>query len=217
MNKKIDLRLYALTDATLSRGRSHSDVIAAAIRGGATIIQYREKSANTRKMIEEARILLDLCRKHKVPFIVNDRLDVAMVVDADGVHVGQDDMPASLARKLIGEQKILGVSAENEEQARQAIADGADYLGAGAVFITATKSDAGNPIGLDGVERIVRMSQVPVVGIGGINASNAAGVIRAGAAGVAVVSAIVNADDVEVAARELKQIVTEAGVPQRTK
>ncbi len=210
MKKQFDLRLYVITDAALSRGRSHSDVIVAAIRGGATIIQYREKSASTRKMFEEARTLLALCRKHHVPFIVNDRLDIALAVDADGVHVGQDDMPASLARKLIGEQKILGVSAENEEQARKAIADGADYLGVGTVFPTATKSDVGNPIGLDGVEQIVRISKIPVVGIGGINASNAADVIRAGAAGVAVISAIVNAEDVEGAARELKQIVEEA-------
>ncbi len=209
MKKQFDLRLYAITDAGLSRGRSHSDVIAAAIRGGATIVQYREKNASTRKMIEEARALSAMCREHHVPFIVNDRLDVALAVDADGVHVGQEDMPASTARKLIGKEKILGVSAENEEQARTAIADGADYLGVGTVFPTATKSDAGIPIGLDGVERIVRISKVPVVGIGGISASNAAEVIRAGAIGVAVISAIVNAEDVELATRELRRIVEE--------
>lgn len=207
--------MYTITDAALSRGRSHIDVIAAAIRGGATIVQYREKNASTRKMIDEARALLDLCRKHHVPFIVNDRLDVALAVDADGVHVGQDDMPASLARKLIGKQKILGVSAENEAQARTAIADGADYLGVGAIFPTATKSDVGIPIGLEGVERIVRVSTVPVAGIGGINALNAAGVIRAGAVGVAVISAIVNAEDVERATRELSRIVKEAETSQR--
>lgn len=210
MIKQFDCSLYVITDANLSRARSHSDVIAAAIRGGATIIQYREKNASTCKMVEEALSLLAICRIQHVPFIVNDRLDVALAVDADGVHVGQDDMPASLARKLIGEQKILGVSAENEEQARAAIADGADYLGVGTIFPTATKSNAGTPIGLDGVERIVRISKIPVVGIGGINASNVAGVIRAGASGVAVISAIVNADDVEGAARELRQIVKEA-------
>jgi thiamine-phosphate diphosphorylase len=210
MKMEFDLRVYILTDAALSRGRSHHDVIAAAIRGGATMVQYREKNASTRKMIEEARQLRDLCRTQGLPFIVNDRVDVALAVDADGVHVGQDDMPAALARKMIGAEKILGVSAENETQARAAIADGADYLGVGTIFATATKADAGKPIGLDGVEKIARLSAIPIVGIGGINASNAASVIRAGAAGVSVISAIVSAEDIERATRELRDIVDAA-------
>ncbi len=207
---RFDLSVYAITDAQLSRGRSHLEVIAAAIRGGATIVQYREKSASTRQMIDDALVLRDLCRANGVPFLVNDRVDVALAVDADGVHVGQDDMPASLARKLIGREKILGVSAENEEQARAAIADGADYVGAGAVFATATKADANQPIEIAGLLKIARMCTIPMVGIGGIHSSNAASVIRAGAAGVAVVSAIVSADDVERAARELSQVVEKA-------
>ena len=207
---RVDYSLYVITDAPLSRGRSHRQVIDAAIRGGATMVQYREKNASTRKMIDEALALRDLCRAHGVPFIVNDRVDVALAVDADGVHVGQDDMPASLARKLIGRGKVLGVSAENVEQARAAIADGADYVGAGAIFATATKADANKPIEIAGLLQIARACTIPMVGIGGINSSNAASVIRAGAAGVAVVSAIVSAEDVERAARELRGIVEEA-------
>jgi thiamine-phosphate pyrophosphorylase len=209
-SQRVDYALYVVTDAQLSRGRSHREVIEAAIRGGATIVQYREKNASTRQMIDEALELRDLCRAHGVPFIVNDRVDVALAMDADGVHVGQDDMPASLARKLIGHNKILGVSAENVEQARAAVAESADYVGAGAIFATATKADANKPIEIAGLLKIARACTIPMVGIGGINASNAASVIRAGADGIAVVSAIVSADDVERAAQELHEIVEKA-------
>lgn len=210
MTKKVDYSLYVITDTNVSRGRSHREIIAAAIPGGATMVQYREKNASTRQMVDEAFVLRDLCREHGVPFIVNDRVDVALAVDADGVHVGQDDMPASLARRLVGPEKILGVSVENVEQARAAIDAGANYLGAGAVFATSTKSDAGEPLGLDGFAKIARVSTVPVVGIAGINMSNAASVIRAGAAGIAVVSAVVGAEDVQAAARELRTVVDQA-------
>lgn len=203
----VDYSLYVITNAKLSRGRPHREIIAAAIRGGATMVQHREKNASTRQMIDEAFVLRDLCREHDVPFIVDDRVDVALAVDADGVHVGQDDMPPSLARRLIGPEKILGVSAENTVQARAAIDAGANYLGIGAVFATSTKSDAGEPLGLDRFAKIARVSTIPVIGIAGINASNAASVIRAGAAGIAVVSAVVSAEDVEAAARELRMIV----------
>jgi thiamine-phosphate diphosphorylase len=210
MIKNVNYSLYVVTDAKLARDRSQREIVAAAIRGGATIVQYREKNASTRQMIGEALALRDLCHAHGVPFIVNDRVDVALAVDADGVHVGQDDMPAFLARRLMGPEKIVGVSAENIEQALAAIADGADYVGVGAVFATPTKSDAGEPIGLQGLTQVARASAIPVVGVAGINASNAARVIRAGAVGIAVVSAIVGADNVERAARELRKIVEEA-------
>lgn len=206
----VDWGLYVITDAKLSRGRSHLEVIRAAIAGGATVVQYREKEGTTRQMMEEARALRELARQAGVPFIVNDRVDIALAVDADGVHVGQDDMPAPLARKLMGPEKIVGVSVDNLEQALQAERDGADYVGAGPILATPTKPDAAPPIGLEGLAEICRQVSIPVVAIGGINETNAAAVIAAGAAGVAVVSAVVAAPDVEAAARRLREIVDTA-------
>ena len=204
----VDYSLYLVTDAELAGGRSHSQIAAAAIRGGVTVVQYREKNASTRRMVGEALELRQLCRSYNVPFIINDRLDVALAVDADGVHLGQDDMPADLARQLIGPGKILGVSVENVSQARRAMEDGADYVGASPIFATPTKPDAPPPMGIRGLQELARVCTLPIVAIGGLNASNAAAVLRAGATGLAVVSAIVSADDVELAARELKQIIS---------
>ncbi len=206
----VNWSLYVITDAKLSRGRSHLEVIRAAIAGGATVVQYREKERTTRQMVEEARALRDLARRAGIPFIVNDRVDIALAVDADGVHVGQDDMPAPLARKLMGPGKIVGVSVDNLEQALRAEQDGADYVGAGPIFATPTKPDAAPPIGLEGLAEICRRVSIPVVAIGGINAENAAAVIEAGADGVAVVSAVVAAEDVEAASRRLREVVEAA-------
>ena len=199
--------LYLVTDTGLSRSRSHLQVVEAAIRGGVTIVQYREKDAPTRRIIEEAAGLLALCRAAGVPFIVNDRIDVALAVDADGAHVGQDDMPAAQARRLIGRKKILGVSAGSVAEAREAVEDGADYIGASPVFSTPTKPDAPPPLGIDGLREICAAVPVPVVAIGGINKGNAGDMMRAGASGIAVVSAIVGAEDVAAAARALRDIV----------
>lgn len=203
----VNWSLYVITDAKLSHGRSHLEVIRAAIAGGATVVQYREKTAPTRQMIEEARALRELTRQAGIPFIVNDRVDIALAVEADGIHVGQDDMPAPLARKLMGPGKIVGVSVDDLEQALQAERDGADYVGAGPIFATATKPDAAPPIGLEGLAEICRGVSIPVIAIGGINAENAGAVIAAGAAGVAVVSAVVAAPDVEAAARRLREAI----------
>ena len=207
---RADYRLYLVTDAGLSRGRRTAEVVRAALAGGVTMVQYREKAGSTRLMIEEARELAALCRAAGVPFIVNDRLDVALAVEADGVHVGQDDMPASLARRLVGKGKILGVSAGSPEEARQAEADGADYVGASPVFATPTKADAPPPVGVEGLGRLAAAVRIPVVAIGGINAGNAGAMIAAGAAGVAVVSALVSAADVREAAASLRRVVDAA-------
>jgi len=208
MKKNTDYRLYLVTDAELSLGRSHQEVIACAIRGGATVVQFREKKdICTREMIRTAQQLCYLCRSFKVPFIVNDRLDVALAVDADGIHIGQDDIPAPIARRLLGPDKLLGITAHTADEALKAIENGADYIGASPVFATMTKTDAGRPIGLEGLAEIAKACCVPVVGISGINDSNAQDVIRAGAAGVAVVSAIVGAEDIEMAARKLHRII----------
>lgn len=200
----MDYTLYLVTDAGLSLGRPHVQVVEDAVRGGVTVVQYREKSAGTRQMIEEARELRQLCKAAGVPFIVNDRIDIALAVDADGVHVGQDDMPASLARRLIGKGRILGVSAGSLEEARKAEADGADYIGASPIFATPTKTDAPAPLGVEGLRQLARVVSIPVVAIGGINAGNARSMMTAGAAGVAVVSAIVAAQNVEAAAKEIR-------------
>jgi thiamine-phosphate pyrophosphorylase len=205
----MDYTLYLVTDAGLSQGRSHAEVVEAAIRGGVTVVQYREKSAPTRRMIEEAREIRQLCRAAGVPFIVNDRVDVALAVDADGVHVGQDDMPAAVARRLIGKGRILGVSAGNVEEARKAVVDGADYIGASPVFATPTKPDAPQAMGIEGLRKLARAVGIPVVAIGGMNAGNAASIMAAGAAGGAVISAIVAAPDVEAAARAIRAAVKE--------
>jgi thiamine-phosphate pyrophosphorylase len=205
--KTIDWRLYVITDAGLARGRSHQEVIEAAILGGATIVQYRAKDVSTRQMVTEAQVLRELTRHAGVPFIVNDRVDVALAVDADGVHIGQDDMPVALARKLIGD-RLLGVSAHSLSEAVQAVQDGADYLGVGPVFATPTKPDAAPPIGIDGLTAIRRQIAIPIVAIGGINQANAAEVIRTGVNGIAVVSAVVAAADVTAAARQLISIVS---------
>ncbi len=205
----IDYSLYLVTDAQLAGERSLRRIVASAIYGGVTMVQYRQKNASTRRMIEEALELRQLCCSYNVPFIVNDRLDVALAVDADGLHVGQDDMAAALARKLIGPGKILGVSVENAAQAQAALADGADYVGASPIFATPTKPDAPAPMGLQGLQELAQVCKLPIVAIGGLNASNAAAVLRAGAAGLAVVSAIVSADDAQRAARELRQIIAD--------
>lgn len=206
----LDWSLYVVTDAGLSRGRSHLAVIEAAIAGGATVVQYREKTAATRQMIAEAQALRELTQRAGVPLIVNDRLDVALAIDADGVHVGQDDMPAAVARRLIGPDKLLGVSVANLAEAMQAVQDGADYLGVGPIFATPTKPDAAPPIGMDGLREICRHVPLPVVAIGGINVANAADAIAAGAQGIAVVSAVVAAEDVAAAAQQLRALVAAA-------
>jgi thiamine-phosphate pyrophosphorylase len=196
--------LYLVTDPGLSQGRGHITIVGSAIRGGITMVQYREKELSTLRMIQEAAEILRLCRSAGIPFIVNDRVDVALAVDADGVHVGQDDLPASVARKLIGKKKILGVSAGSTVEARRAAADGADYIGASPIFSTPTKPDAPPPLGIEGLREMTRAVKIPVVAIGGISAQNAAAMMEAGAAGVAVVSAIVSAVDPETAAGTLR-------------
>jgi thiamine-phosphate pyrophosphorylase len=209
---RLDYRLYLVTDAGLSRGRPAAEVVAAAIRGGVTMVQYREKSAATLAMLEEAREIRRLCARAGVPFIVNDRLDVALAAGADGVHVGQDDLPAAAARRLIGPDRILGVSAGTPEEARRAQEDGADYIGASPIFATPTKPDAPPAMGVEGLRRLAAAVSVPVVAIGGMNARNAALIVAAGAAGAAVVSAIVAAEDVEAAAREIREALDAASL-----
>jgi len=206
----MDLTLYVVTDIALSHHRSQLDVVRAALAGGATAVQLRDKSSNGRQLVETGRALLELTRAAGALLIVNDRVDVAVAIDADGVHVGQDDLAAADARKMMGPNKIVGVSAATADEARKAERDGADYIGAGTVFATASKRDAGAPIGTSGLSRIAAAVRIPTVAIGGINAANAAACIDAGAVGVAVISAVVSADDITGAAKRLREVVEAA-------
>ena len=205
-------RLYVITDEKVSRGRSHVQVAEAAIAGGADVLQLRDKEASGARLYRVALQLRKLTREAKVPFIVNDRLDIALAADADGVHVGQADLPASVVRELMGPGRILGVSVDTAEEAIRAEKDGADYLGVGPVFeARETKPDAGEPLGVDRIARIRRNCRLPIVAIGGIDAENALKVREAGADAAAVISAIVSADDISQATRRLKLILEGTG------
>lgn len=201
-----DLTLYLVTDRGSLAGRELLDVVGRAVAGGARLVQLREKNACTREFVELARALVGLVRPLGARLVINDRVDVALACDADGVHVGQDDMRPADVRALIGPTRILGLSVTGEDEARAARGEPVDYLGAGPVFATATKKDAGAPQGIEGLARMIALAEVPVVAIGAVTAANAAAVMAAGAAGLAVVSAICAAPDPEAAARELRAI-----------
>ena len=205
-------RLYVITDEKASRGRSHLQVAEAAILGGADVLQLRDKEASSGRLYRVAMQLRKLTRDANIPFIVNDRLDIALAAGADGVHVGQTDLPASVARKIMGPDRILGVSVDTVEEALLAEKDGADYLGVGPVFeARGTKPDAGEPLGVDRIARIRRHCRLPIVAIGGIDLENAGKVRDAGADAAAVISAIGTADDIARAVRRLKGILGGTG------
>jgi thiamine-phosphate pyrophosphorylase len=206
--RRADWRVYVITTAPAqARGRSHLEIADAAIRGGATAVQLRMKDAPARAIVKTAREIAARCRDAGVVFIVNDRVDVALASGAHGVHVGQDDLPADAARALLGPGPLLGVSAATPDEAGAAARAGADYLGVGTVYTTATKADAGAAVGLARIREVAASCDLPVVGIGGITVGNAAAVIRAGAAGVAVVTAVTMAADMAEATRLLRQEV----------
>lgn len=206
----LNLSVYVITDRLLSRGRSHREVVEKAIDGGATCIQLREKDITSREFFASALELRKLTREKGIALIVNDRLDIALAVGADGVHLGQDDLPFAEARRLMPPEMILGVSAGDRQEALEAQSLGATYLGVGAIFKTGTKADAGEPIGLPALADICRSMRIPVVGIGGINAANARFVIEAGAAGAAVVSSVVAVPDITAAAAEIAGVIKKA-------
>jgi thiamine-phosphate pyrophosphorylase len=209
------LRLYLVTDRDLGRGRPLPEVVQSAVAGGVTAVQIREKDVGVRAFIDEARAVQQILEGTGVPLYINDRVDVALAIGAGGVHVGQDDLPAAAARRLIGQEMLLGVSVATEEEARTAIADGADYVSVSPVFLTPTKPDADNDVGLQGVTRIRQAAgNTPVLAIGGIDSSNAGAVVAAGADGVAVVSAIMAADDPEQASTQLR-VEVDAGLSRR--
>ncbi len=186
---------YFITDDRLSVGGAMSDV-EKAVAAGAAIVQYRNKSAATRVLYDESRLIRQLCRGSASRLIVNDRIDVALAVDADGVHIGQEDMPYEMARKLLGDNKMIGVTVHNVAEALEAQMKGADYLGVSPIFATLTKADAGGACGIETVAAIRRACSIPVVAIGGIDLSNADKVIEAGADMVCAISAVITKPDV---------------------
>lgn len=204
------LKLYLVTDRDLSLGRSLEEVVSEAVKGGVTIVQLREKEASTGEFVALARRLMSILKPLGIPLIINDRVNVALAVDADGVHIGQSDMAYADARRLLGPDKIIGLSVESLEDLETANALDVDYVGISPVYGTPTKTDTAEPFGLEGLRKAVEMSVHPTVAIGGMNARTIGEVMEAGADGVAVVSAICSAEDISKAAKELKAIVEAA-------
>jgi thiamine-phosphate pyrophosphorylase len=186
---------YFITDSKLSRAGNLSDVLQA-VACGVEVVQYRNKNAETRQMYEEAMRLREICRDAGSIFLINDRVDIALATQADGVHLGQSDMPCLAARKLLGQEKIIGVTVHNLAEALEAERIGADYLGVSPIFQTATKPDAGKPAGIRLIEEIQAQVDIPLIAIGGINHSNAAKVVRAGADGLCAISCVVAKENV---------------------
>ena len=199
---KRHMLLYAVTDRAWIGTQTLYQQVEAALKGGATCVQLREKELDEAAFLQEAKELCALCRRYGVPFIVNDNVDVAQACGADGVHVGQEDMKAGEVRRRVGEDMILGVSVHTVEEARRAVRDGADYLGLGAVFPTSTKTDA-DQMSNETLRDICGAVEIPVVAIGGLNRDNILRLSGSGVDGVALVSAIFGAEDIEAACREL--------------
>jgi thiamine-phosphate pyrophosphorylase len=186
---------YFITDSKLSRAGNERDVLQA-VSCGVEVVQYRNKNAETRQMYEEAVRLREICRHSDSIFLINDRVDIALAAEADGVHLGQSDMPCLAARTLLGPKKIIGVTVHNLAEALQAESIGADYLGVSPIFQTATKPDAGKPAGIRLIEEIRAKVDLPLIAIGGINHSNAGEVVRAGADGLCAISCVVARENV---------------------
>jgi len=207
MYTEFEKKLYVITESGISKGRSNEFVVKEAIKGGADIIQLREKQWDKNKIREEAIKLLKICRKNNVLFIVNDYVDVALEIGADGVHLGQSDMPISEARKICGNKLIIGLSTHSVEQAVKADKEDADYITIGPIFKTRSKDYT---IGTEIIKEILRRGKKPLIAIGGINNDNIDSVLGQGAKSVAVISAVVGADDVSKAARELVEKIKKA-------
>ena len=208
MKAQPDYSIYLVTDDGCLQGRALIDCVREALEGGVTLVQYRAKTASSAEMYAEALQLKALCDSFNVPLIINDRLDIAMAVGAAGVHLGQDDLPCAAARKLLGEDYLIGVSAHNPAEARAALLCGADYLGCGAVFGTATKADV-QKLGTEGLAAICKEKGLPVVGIGGVTADNYREVRAAGADGAAIVSGILAQPDIRATVKAIAKVSQE--------
>ena len=196
-------KLHVLTDTLLQSRFSHIELTKQAIAGGADAIQFRHKQGSTREMIQVATEMKRLCNEKRVIFIVNDRIDIAIASEADGVHLGQDDFPIPLARKLLGDNRIIGGSAATMEDAKKCLSDGADYVGFGPVYPTGSKDDAGPVSGIDTLRKIVETIPLPIIAIGGIDEVNTPEIIKTGAHGIAVISAVCCKENPEEATKGL--------------
>ena len=201
--KKIDWKLYFIADFESSKGKDLVWIVEKAVKGGATVVQLRAKSISTREFLDISMKIHSFLKKKRVPLIINDRIDIALALDADGVHLGQKDMPLQIARKILGKEKIIGISVNNIEEAMEAENNGADYLGVGPVFPTTTKPDVRAPLGIEGLRKIREKIKIPIIAIGGINKSNVHEVYSTGVDGIAVVSAIILSPDPCQAAEKL--------------
>lgn len=203
------LRLYLVTDQSLTLGRPLADVVAAAVQGGVTCVQLREKQSSTRDFMAQAMVLKALLAPHAVPLVINDRIDIALACGAEGVHLGQSDMPVHVARQLLPSNVFIGWSVETADEVEQSQHLPLDYLGVSPVFATPTKTDTKTPWGLEGLRQVRAATTLPLVAIGGIHTENAQEIMRAGADGLAVVSALCSADQPTQAAVELKRLIVE--------
>ena len=202
--------IYALTDSKFARGRSVEEQARALLGAGVKILQYREKHAKAGVMLDECRLLARLCREAGACFIVNDHIDIALLVDADGVHIGQDDLPISEVRRLVGPDKIIGLSTHCPEQAEAAVRDGADYIGVGPMFATQTKEDASEPVGYEYLEWVAKNCPIPFVAIGGIKEHNIGELVRRGCHCSALVSELVGADDIAAKVASVREAIRKA-------
>ncbi|NMM61972.1 thiamine phosphate synthase [Clostridium sp. P21] len=200
---EIDYSLYLITDRSFLKDRSLKSAVEEAILGGVTLVQVREKNVSTREFYNIALEVKEVTKYYKVPIIINDRIDIAQAIDAEGVHLGQSDMPIKFARKILGKEKIIGISSGNIKEAIDAEKDGADYLGIGTVFYTGTKKDIKTPIGIEGLKEVCNSIKIPSVAIGGVNETNFKEVLDAGVNGISVISAILGKDDIKQAAKNL--------------
>lgn len=199
----INYTLYLVSDRSLLGGRDWSEEIIKAVKGGVSVVQLREKDAGSREFYNLALALKEKLKGTGVPLIINDRLDIALAVNADGLHIGQDDLPLPVARRLLGADKLIGLSVSSQAEAKEGVRLGADYLGVGPVFATPTKPDAAMPTGIKLLADLKRYVSIPLVAIGGINLDNITAIREAGADGAAVVSALMGSDDIEMAARRM--------------
>jgi thiamine-phosphate pyrophosphorylase len=204
MKINVDYKLYLVTDREVLKSKNLTSAIEEGIRGGVTLVQLREKDLTSLEFYNTAIKVKEITDKYNIPLIVNDRLDIALAIDAAGLHVGQEDMPAPVARRLLGPEKILGVSAATMEEAEKAEKDGADYIGVGAIFPTSTKDDA-RSVSVELLKEIKARVSIPVVAIGGINSKNVKLINTTNIDGIAVVSDILGKEDIKIAAEELKK------------